>query len=156
LPDRLFHLFSHFGNVCILKTLFGIDGSDAFIPFHCTYGLSDIIGRHLHIRDLRAVAGAGVRAVHFKIVGVTGNGNALIRDGLFFPFAVEVPATQAIDLKRQRLFHIRIGKISGGVDDDVQGYLLTILCFNALGRDAFNPADIHIDIVTGQRGKVGV
>ena len=49
LPDRLFHLFSHFGDVYILKTLFGIDGSDAFIPFHSTYGLNDIIGRHLHI-----------------------------------------------------------------------------------------------------------
>ena len=92
----------------------------------------------------------GVRAVHFKVVGVAGNGNALIGDGLFFPFAVEVPSAQAIDLKRQRLFHIRIGKISRGVHDDVQGYLLSVLCLNALGRDAFNPADIHIHVVTGQ------
>ena len=82
LSDSLFHLFSHFRDICILNPLFGNDGSDAFIPFQCSCGLNDIIGHHLHIRHLRTVTGASVWAVNFNIVGVTGNGNAFIRDSM--------------------------------------------------------------------------
>jgi len=49
-----------------------------------------------------------------------------------------------------------IGEVARGVDDDVQRDILAILRPDALGRDAFNPADVHIDIVEGQRGEIGV
>ena len=89
MPDRLFHLFSHFADICILNPLFGIDGSDAFIPFQRTSGLNDIIGHHLHIRHLRTVTSASVWAVNFNIVAVTGNRNAFIRDSMVPASGVE-------------------------------------------------------------------
>ena len=102
------------------------------------------------------MSGACVRPVHLEIVRVTGDGDALVGDGLVFPFAVEVAAIQSMHLKRQRLLHVRIGEVSRRIDDDIQRDILPILRPDALGRDAVNPADIHIDIVAGQRGEIRV
>ncbi len=102
------------------------------------------------------MSGAGVRAVDLEIVGVTGDGKALVRDCLFLPFAVEVAATHPMHLKRQRFLHVRIGEVSCGVDDDVERDILAVLRPDAPGRDAFDPADIDIDIVAGQRGQIVV
>ena len=77
LSDSLFHLFSHFRDICILNPLFGNDGSDAFIPFLCSYGLNDIIGDHLHIKHLRTVTGVeyrpfkGFRTINIGNVRIT-------------------------------------------------------------------------------------
>ena len=76
---------SQFSDAHIPKILLCIDYFDVFISFYRTDGLHCIIGCHLHIRHLRTMAGASIRAIHFKIVAVTRNADSLIRDSLFSP-----------------------------------------------------------------------
>ena len=108
----------------------------------------DVVREHLH-REVgaRAVAGAVVRRRHGEQVGEARYRSAAVGAGAVAPFLSQLLTVATADVDGRQEVQV----ITGGVDDDIEVYLPTIVGDNAFRVDLGRFAGLHVDVIPRQR-----